>query len=217
MAKMVVKTLARNTYANLRPLFDEIAEDCSILSVSNDGTTLILTIDTDLVVNLAEPTNTSYYMGARSATFNGNSIYNTTSQVAGSYPTRHIIMYNDEFFFWLALGSTGLTSSNLCICYEKLEGNKYAGGSTNINIVDLKDIDNVSVARVPSFSGSLAQPQLGYIDLIGGTLLTLGGVRVAKDTNVMLCLKAPVLEIVTINGKDYYAPTSNFLIPIDDE
>ena len=96
--KFISKTLPDVFLSTLKTEFDAIAEDCSLLNVSVSGEyTLILTIDTDLVVTLA-CTNSSTFGSATSIAFNGTVLY-TKSCAVGYNPVIRVL--DSESFFFL--------------------------------------------------------------------------------------------------------------------
>lgn len=220
MAKLVCRTMDTNAYATIRPFFDEIAEDCSLLSVSNDGTTLTLTIDTDLVVVIAQYNSSGTYIGSSSITFNGNNLATKSSQSTGVYPL-YGVMYSDSMFFFFI--KPGNMSPAIWVFYEKIGNFKCAAGSfgSPVSLIPLRTMSNDSIQRLPN---SLGMPtELGYIDYIESTALCTTNApytRVAPlDTNLFFGRTNPVISdfnIVTIGDNDYLS-CGYCLIPIDSE
>lgn len=225
MAKVIVRDLNDIHFATVKAVFDEVAEDCSILVVSSEEVssteyTLTLTIDTDLVASITLPTTNTYF-GTRSVTFNGNSITSTSSgsSVNG---TKLIIAYTDDFFVgWLRYPGTTINSI-LLVVYEKVAGERLALGYTGSSLPAMEtlyDMDKLVVKR-QIFSSGYTSPA-GYIDYMDKTSLYRNGSgnRVGLDDNFLYILPYTSLafNIITIDNKDYYALTNQFLIPIDDE
>ena len=216
MAKMVVKTMPTNAYATIRPFFDDVAEECSLLSVSNDGTTLILTIDTDLVISLGEyssSASTPSYLGSCSITFGGRSLWSKSSVNTSPNP-QYIVIYNDSLFFFLIKSISD--SSVIVALYENLNNSKYASGGTGLpsdnGIYDLVGTANF---RYPNLGYT---PQgTNYIDYIDITMIGNNGVRYSTDTNIIASSPVPLFKIITINNQNYFSITTKLLVPIDDE
>ena len=223
MAKLVCRTMDTNAYVTIRPFFDEVAEDCSLLSVSNDGTTLTLTIDTDLVVVIAQYTSSgviSSYIGSSSITFNGNNLATKSSQSTGAYPT-YVVLYSDSMFLFSIKANT--SSPAIWAFYEKIGNFKCATGNigSGVNLIALRTMSNDSIQRLPN---SLGMPtELGYIDYIESTALCSNTAPYPKvapiDTNLFFGKANPTISdfnIVTI-GDNEYLSCSSCLIPIDPE
>jgi hypothetical protein len=232
MAKMVVKTMLTNAYATIRPFFDEIAEDCSILSVSNDEstpTTLILTIDTDFVITIPEceaisnysPTT---YIGKFSILLNGNSLYTHSSVRAntGAYPM-YIICYSDTFFLFIIrnMNSSG-SPAMFAALYEKIGNNKYGYGATNIASMmnPIISMDNTAYTRGPYLNYKPSDlTTIDYMDKSAIYTYNTPYTRYEQFDDHFLCctqLNSNYM-VLTIDGHDYFALTTYLLIPIDDE
>lgn len=222
MAKLVIRDLTDVRFATVKAVFDEVAEDCSILSVSDDDNyKLILTVDTDLVISmqLAEATNS---FGARSVVFNGNTLV-TNSGTSNPSSVRLIIAYTDTFFLvWIKFYSS--TTNILFSFYEKLGSEKFAYGTTSTSLPGVSNLYNMDYKqynRMTYNSGFSYALPTNYIDYEDSTVLVYNGVRAPEfDTNFIYVISlisiAPTTTI-TIGNKDYYAITSQYLIPIDDE
>lgn len=226
MAKVIVRDLADFRYTTIKAIADEVAEDYPALEVSSgasdtDYHTLILTIDTDLVASISLPI-TSTYFGARSVTFNGNSLVSSNSG-SSTNGAKLIIAYTDDFFlFWLKYAGTAYNTI-LFALYEKIEGERLAtgyAGSSLPELTPLYDMNKVQVLR-QAFSGSGYISPAGYIDYMDKTSLYRNGSynRVGLDDNFLYVLSniSLIFNIITIDNKDYYALTNRFLIPIDSE
>ena len=217
MAKLITKTIQDNAYSTIRPFFDEVAEECSLLSVSNDGTTLILTIDTDLVISLgqyATSTSTPSFLGSCSITFGSRSLWSKSS-VSTGYNPQYIVIYNDSLFFFLIKPGSN-DNSIIVALYENLNNSKYANGGVGLpsdnGIYDLVGTANF---RYPGL-GYVPQGN-NYIDYIDITMIVNNGVRYATDTNIIACTTVPFFKIITINNQDYFSITNKLLVPIDAE
>ena len=222
MAKVIIRDLLDNVYfATVKAVFDEVAEDCPILSVSDDSNCkLTLTIDTDLVANMQLSESTSS-IGARNATFNGT-VLNSTTGTSTVSSVRLLIAYTDTFFLvWIKQYYSNYNFFQ--VLYEKLSDEKFAsaymGSSTSsMNVSTLYNIDNKSFNRW-TFNSGYALPT-GYVDYMDSTILANGVSRIPIDTNFIYALSPANFTantIITIDNKDYLAINAQFLIPIDDE
>ena len=216
MAKFVAKILPDISINNVKPIFDEIAEDCSLLEVNVDGAnTLILTLDTDLVVTFTTQSTTTVST-ASSIIFNGNTLAGARSLSLGTNcPLR--ILYSESFFFCSFAVNTGFWW-----VFEKYEGNKFANGLISYSVGDhlpLKTLDNKELTRYPQLP--YTKTGTNNLDFVEETVLTTPSPRydVVYDTNVIECsyLGNIIGKIITMNNKDYYAVTNYVLIPIDSE
>lgn len=223
MAKLVIRDLTDIRFATVKAVFDEIAEDCSLLSVSDDGNyKLILTVDTDLVISMQLAGGTATF-SSRSVVFNGNTLNSSTSSVTwGSI--RIVIAYTDTFFFvWIKQFSGN--SNILYSFYEKLGNEKFAYGyvsSSSTSVTTVYDMDNKTYYRAAITNYSYSLP-INYIDYMDSTILvgSSGGYRASEFDNNFLYIISQVsgltYNIVTIDNKDYYALNNQYLIPIDPE
>ena len=215
MAKVITRALPNFYYATVKAVFDEVAEDCSLLEVSNNGFDLILTIDTDLVatVRLSEAAST---YGLRTVYFNGNSLMNTSSGAGVGNP-KVVIAYTDSFFMFLLLGGTSVL---MWVNYEKLVNEKFANASSSILLDTLYDTSKVQLTR-RLISGTPYSMDQGYIDYMDKTpIIRNSGTRLSEfDSNYIYVANSVNFQysIITMDNKDYYAITNQYLIPIDPE
>lgn len=214
--KFISKALPDIALSTLKSEFDAIAEDCSLLDVSVSGeNTLILTVDTDLVVTLV--INSSTALGSTtSVVFNGNSFASRSSNI-GSNPVLRVL-YTESFFYCIIKGM----SYNIWWTLEKLDGNKFANGNINTGLNDYFDMrtrDNAGLSRIPTVPHT--NSRIGTLDYVEKTVLitaTTPYTDVAYDTNFYVCSTLGFYDkILTIDNKDYYVLTPHIIAPIDDE
>ena len=212
--KFISKTLPDVFLSTLKTEFDAIAEDCSLLNVSVSGEyTLILTIDTDLVVTLA-CTNSSTFGSATSIAFNGTVLY-TKSCAVGYNPVIRVL-YSESFFFCYIKG----VSYSMWWVFEKLEGDKFANCSINNEIgnnFDMKTMSNTTLSRVPLLNYSSSM--IDTLDYVENTVLVSSTYKdVAHDANVYACSNLGFSDkVLTMNNRDYYILTQYRIVPIDSE
>ena len=219
MAKLVIRALQNFNFAMVKAVFDEVAQDCPLLVVSSEEVSsmeykLILTIDTDLVAKITLYTNSSS-IGTKLVTFNGNSLMSVSTGYGVSNP-KLVIAYTDSFFLFLILSGN---SPQVYVLYEKLANEKFAYASDGGFYFDLYDTSKTKLTR-RLMSATYTTDQ-GYIDYMDKTLITRSsGTRLSEfDSNFVYVMNSVNIQfsIITMDNKDYYALTNQFLIPIDSE
>ena len=216
MAKLISTTLPDVNLSTIKPIFDEVAEDCSLLSVSADveNNTLTLTIDTDLVVTLVPNSAGTSFASGTTIYFYNNSFFSSSVSLGNNCPLR--IVYSESFFFFMFKGA----SKSLLGVLEHFENHKFAkGGSSSPDaFLDLVDKNYSQIKRYPQFNFVSYEPDT--IDYVSGTFLVTTNnpyTRLATSTVYAITSMGMFDKILTINNKDYYLISNNSLIPIDSE
>ena len=220
MAKFIAKTLPDVALSTLKPEFDAIAEDCSLLNVSVSGeNTLILTIDTDFVITFVNSGTQSF--SSVSMVLNGNSIASKGSGTVLGINVSFRALYSESFFFFALKGGSYIPWG----LYEKLDGGKFANANISgwvDSYCPMKDMDNKTINRVPTFNYSAGIDTIDFSTKY--TLATNSSpyIKVAESSSLYLCSGTGLNsawpdKIFTINNHDYYTLTPYILVPIDSE
>lgn len=153
------------------------------------------------------------------ATINGVTTTIGSNQTYQTYSVKTFIVACSETFFYMDF--KGYSNRYLYACYEKIEGNKLWGyfndGNSTIllNNLTLTDLDTNVQYKHGARLGYGVQP--GYLDYTNDVLFDPAGTqKEAEDPNFVAITSVTAKQVLTFNGKNYYALSANVCALLDD-
>lgn len=216
MAKLITGSIANGYLNTWRNFWEGI--DCPILSVSTSGTTLILTVDDTLVINLG-CNDENYVREPLSITFNGSSLVSyEASYGMRSTPANITLAFTDKLFY-LRIRNQYTSGNNvgLTIVYEKIGDKKYAGYARS----DMTDLKNITLIDTDGNSNTRAviipyEVAANGIDYAENDVLTISGVKSVVDPNFCACSTISNNSVITFEGQNFYAVGTKSVVKIDE-